>query len=97
MQEFDVVDALEKNKSLVQWNQHDEAEPDDALKNMPGSVSNPQLARMMCLSFYNERFRWYKRRNLQAAVRAIIAFEEKHPWMRGSISINFDPDNKINP
>jgi hypothetical protein len=93
--EFDVVDELEKDASLVQWNQWDKAEADDAIKGLSGSTNDPQLARMMCLSIHNKRFRKYKKRNLQQAVRYIMAFQKSHP--ETIVAINLDPDNKINP
>lgn len=93
--EFDVVDNLEDDERLVQWNQWNKSEPDDALKGMSSSFDDPQLARMLTLNRYNARFRYYKKRNLQAAVRALVRFMHAHPEIY--VAINLDPDNYINP
>ena len=44
---------------------------------------------------YNERFRAYKKRNLEAAVAHIVAHLRRHP--RHAVWINLDSDNYINP
>ncbi|MBR0567258.1 hypothetical protein J5J83_14130 [Azoarcus sp. L1K30] len=93
--ELDIVDWLEQDPTTVQWNQHGVAEPDDALSNLPGSIASPQLARMMSLNRFNERFLAYKKRNLQAAVREIVAFMAAHPEQY--VAISLDPDQYINP
>jgi hypothetical protein len=93
--EWDVVDRLEDDESAVQWNQFGRSEKDDALADMPGATSQPQIARMMSLNLYNERFRAYKRRNLEAAVAHIVAHLKRHP--RHAVWINLDSDNYINP
>lgn len=95
MPEFDAVDMLEEDARTVQWNQFGRAEPDDALKGLAGSMDNPQLARMMSLNRFNERFLAYKKRNLQAAVREIVAFSRRHPEIQ--VHVNLDPDQYINP
>ena len=72
--DIDVVDWLESDSRTVQWNQHDQADPDDALKNLAGSMDSPELARMMSLNRFNTNFLTYKKRNLQAAVRYLLEF-----------------------
>ncbi|MEO8135778.1 MAG: hypothetical protein ABI831_17600 [Betaproteobacteria bacterium] len=93
--EWDVVDHLEDDESAVQWNQFGRSEKDDALTNMSGATSAPQIARMMSINVYNERFRAYKKRNLQAAVASIEAHLKRFP--RQAVWINLDSDNYINP
>lgn len=93
--DIDVVDMLELDDRTVQWNQFGRAEPDDALKNLAGSFDDPELARMMSLNRFNSRFMNYKKRNLQAAVREIVAFSRAHPEI--DVAINLDPDHYINP
>ena len=93
--DIDVVDMLEKDDRTVQWNQFGKAESDDALKNLAGSFNDPELARMMSLNRFNTRFLSYKKRNLQAAVREIVAFSRAHPEI--DVTINLDPDHYINP
>lgn len=88
--EYDVVDNLEQDLTTCQWNQRDEVPSDDALRDLSGSISAPQLARMMSLNFYNTRYRTIKRRNLQAAVRAVL-----EAGLDSYISL--DPDNYVNP
>jgi hypothetical protein len=92
---WDVVDELENEVSAVQWNQQGKAEADDAIKGLSGSYAEPQLARMMSLNVYNEAFRRYKKRNLQAAVKTILQRMAEHP--SASVRISLDPDNTINP
>jgi hypothetical protein len=93
--EWDVVDNLEDDERTVQWNQLNRSEKDDALSSLSGSPNDPQLARMMSLNVYNEKFRAYKKRNLQAAVAHIVA-HQKH-FSQHAVWINFDSDNYINP
>ncbi len=93
--DLDIVDMLEQDDRTVQWNQFGKAEPDDALKGLAGANESPQLARMMSLNYYNRRFRDYKKRNLQAAVREIVRFSRAHP--KNFVMINLDPDEYINP
>lgn len=92
---FDVVDMLEKDAATVQWNQFGEAEPDDALSGLAGSIESPELARMMSLNRFNTRFLDYKKRNLQAAVREIVSFLNEHSDRY--VAISLDPDQYINP
>jgi hypothetical protein len=91
----DIVDVLEENELNVQWNQYGYAEEDDALARLPGSYGSPELARMMNLNIYNNKFRYYKQRNLQSAVRHIIDHESKN--QTNFIAVNLDPDQYINP
>lgn len=93
--DVDVVDNLEEDPRTVQWNQFGRPEPDDALEHLPGATASPQLARMMSLNRYNEKFLAYKKRNLQAAIREIVEFMRKHPQMY--VAVNLDPDQYINP
>jgi hypothetical protein len=93
--EYDVADWLEEDELNVQWNQYNRSEADDALSGLAGATENPQLARMLSLSYYNQPFLAYKKRNLQAAVRLIVAYNREHPDRPASI--NLDPDEYINP
>ena len=93
--DLDIVDMLEQDERAVQWNQFGKTEPDDALKDLAGATDSPELARMMSLNRYNRRFLDYKKRNLQAAVREIVKFNQTHP--AHYVMINLDPDEYINP
>lgn len=93
--DYDIADWLEEDELNVQWNQHGRSEADDALSGLAGATENPQLARMLSLNHYNQPFLAYKKRNLQAAVRLIVAYNQKHPDRPASI--NLDPDQYINP
>lgn len=93
--DLDIVDMLEQDERTVQWNQFGKSEPDDALKDLAGATESPELARMMSLNRYNRRFFDYKKRNLQAAAREIVKFNQAHP--DSYVMINLDPDEYINP
>lgn len=93
--DVDIVDNLEQDPRTVQWNQFGRPEPDDALEHLPGATASPQLARMMSLNRYNNKFLDYKKRNLQAAIREIVAFMRQHPEIY--VAVNLDPDQYINP
>lgn len=93
--DFDAVDMLEEDERTVQWNQYGRSEPDDALSGLAGSMNNPQLARMMSLNRFNFRFREYKKRNLQAAVREIVRLSRRHSKLH--VAVSLDPDEYINP
>lgn len=93
--DVDIVDMLEQDEGAVQWNHLGKSEPDDALKDLAGATENPQLARMMSLNRYNQKFLDYKKRNLQSAIREIVKFNRAHPGHY--VAINLDPDQYINP
>ncbi len=93
--DVDIVDNLEQDPRTVQWNQFGRPEADDALQHLPGATESPQLARVMSLNRYNTRFRHYKKRNLQAAVREIVRFSKLHPGTY--VAITLEPDLYINP
>ncbi|MGA8146529.1 MAG: hypothetical protein WB870_03010 [Gallionellaceae bacterium] len=93
--DLDIVDMLEQDERMVQWNQFGKSEPDDALKGLAGATDSPLLARMMSLNYYNRRFLDYKKRNLQAAVRDIVKFSQAHPNI--FVMVDLDPDEYINP
>ncbi len=93
--DLDVVDYLEKDELNVQWNQFGRAEKDDALAELPGSYGSPQLARMMTLNHFNQRYRYYKKRNLQAAAAVINDSEAVRQGLY--VGLNLDPDQYINP
>lgn len=93
--DYDIADWLEEDAQNVQWNQYGKAEADDALAGLAGATENPQLARMLGIGYYNQPFLDYKKRNLQAAVREIVAYNRQHPDRQ--VSINLDPDQYINP
>ncbi len=92
---FDVVDYLENDDANVQWNQFGKAEDDDALSKLPGSYDSPQLARMMTLNYFNERYRYYKKRNIQAAAKIINTSNAVKQGLY--VGVNLDPDQYINP
>lgn len=93
--DLDVVDYLEKDDLNVQWNQFGRAEQDDALSNLPGSYGSPQLARMMTLNHFNQRYRHYKKRNLQAAAKVINTSDAVRQGLY--VKVSLDPDQYINP
>jgi peptidoglycan/LPS O-acetylase OafA/YrhL len=93
--EYDITDWLEQDDRHVQWNQHGKTEADDALQGLAGGHDNPQLGRVLTLNIYNQDYRHYKRRNLQAAIRLITEHNLKHPDR--PVSVTFDPDLYINP
>lgn len=93
--EYDITDWLEQGDRNVQWNQFGKAEKDDALRGLAGSHDNPELARVMNLSIYNQQYRHYKKRNLQAAIKLIADYNRRHPTR--PVSVTFDPDLYINP
>lgn len=93
--QWDVVDHLELDDRNVQWNQDNQALPDDHLKSLAGAQESPELARMLTYNVYAERVRHYKRRNLQAAARIVAAFARSDPAL--FVGINLDPDTAHNP
>lgn len=93
--QYDATDFIEQDDRAVQWSHLGRPEKDTALKGLAASHENPELARMPTLNIYNTKYRAYKKRNLQAAVRAL---KERIPAAQfGQISVALDPDNYINP
>jgi hypothetical protein len=93
--EWDVNDHLEQDVANCQWNEKNEVMPDDYLKHLPGSTDAPELARSLTFNAYATQNRHYKRRNLQAAARMIVAFARDHPDL--FIGITLDADTYLNP
>lgn len=93
--DWDITDRLEQDENNVQWNERNEALPDDYLKNLPGAQESPELARMLTYNVFATRNRYYKRRNLQAAGRIIAEFARRDPDL--FVGINLDPDTVQNP
>lgn len=93
--EYDITDWLEEDDRNVQWNQFGKTERDDALRGLAGGHDNPQLGRVITLNIYNQAYRRYKKRNLQAAVRLIADYNRRHHDR--PVSVTFDPDLYINP
>jgi peptidoglycan/LPS O-acetylase OafA/YrhL len=93
--EYDITDWLEEDERNVQWNQFGKTERDDALRGLAGGHDDPQLGRVLTLNIHNETYRHYKKRNLQAAVGVIVAYNQRHPDR--PVSVTFDPDLYINP
>jgi len=92
---WDINDALEQDPANCQWNEHDEVMPDDALKNLPGSVNAPELGRSLTFNVYARAVRHYKKRNLQQAGAIIVHFMRAHPEL--VVGVNLDPDTYLNP
>jgi len=93
--EWDVNDHLEQDPANCQWNEHNEVMPDDYLKHLPGSTEAPELGRSLTFNVYAKANRHYKRRNLQAAGRMVVAFARAHPEL--FIGITLDADTYMNP
>ena len=93
--DWDLNDHLEETPANNQWTQDDRVYPDDHLKNLAGSTASPELARSLTLNVYAQDVRRYKKRNLQAAARAIAAFAKQHPHL--VVGINLDSDTYMNP
>ncbi len=93
--EWDLTDYLEQDVLNCQWNEGGQVMPDDYLSRLPGSESNPQLARALTFNYYAETVRKYKKRNLQQAGRLIKAFKESNPGL--FLAVNLDPDVYLNP
>jgi hypothetical protein len=93
--EWDVNDHLEQDVANCQWNEKNEVMPDDYLKHLPGSADAPELARSLTFNVYATENRHYKRRNLQAAARIVMAFAHAHPEL--FIGIALDADTYLNP
>jgi hypothetical protein len=93
--DWDVNDHLEADVANCQWNEKNEVMPDDYLKHLPGSSDAPELARSLTFNAYATQNRHYKRRNLQAAARLVMAFAHEHPEL--FIGIALDADTYLNP
>jgi hypothetical protein len=93
--EWDVNDHLEADPANCQWNEKNEVMPDDYLKHLTGSTESPELARSLTFNAYAQQNRHYKRRNLQAAGRIVMAFARAHPEL--FIGIALDADTYMNP
>src|SRR6266581_1385304 len=93
--DWDVNDHLEQDIANCQWNEKNEVMPDDFLKHLTGSMDAPELARTLTFNAYATQNRNYKRRNLQAAARLVVAFAHEHPEL--FIGIALDADTYLNP
>lgn len=93
--EWDLTDFLELEPLNCQWNQHDEAMPDDCLKGLSGSLESPELGRCLTFNCYALTNRRYKKRNLQQAASFVCDFFRAHPNLL--VGINIDPDLYLNP
>jgi hypothetical protein len=93
--DWDVNDHLEADPANCQWNEKNEVMPDDYLKHLTGSMESPELARSLTFNAYAKANRHYKRRNLQAAARMVMAFARRHPEL--FIGIALDADTYTNP
>jgi len=93
--DWDVNDHLEADPANCQWNEKNEVMPDDYLKQLTGSMESPELARSLTFNAYATANRHYKRRNLQAAGRMVLAFARAHPEL--FIGIALDADTYMNP
>ncbi len=93
--DWDVNDHLEADPANCQWNEKNEVMPDDYLRHLPGSTDAPELARSLTFNAYATQNRHYKRRNLQAAARMVMAFVRAHPEL--FIGIALDADTYMNP
>jgi hypothetical protein len=93
--DWDVNDELERDARLCQWTANGTVPPDDALRNLAGSVGSPEIARALTLNVYAGKVRAYKRRNLEAAARIIAAFGARHPELL--VGVSLDPDVYVLP
>jgi hypothetical protein len=93
--EWDLTDWLEEDPANCQWNEKNEVMPDDFLKNLPGSVGGPELARSLSFNVYATKVRRYKKRNLQQAARHIVEFMQANGDL--FVGVNVDPDTYLNP
>lgn len=93
--EHDLIDHLELDSINCQWDQNDRVYPDGIRKDLPGSMPSPELSRMLTLNALNEPVRRYKKRNLQAAGRALAVFASEFP--RLFVGINLDADLYLSP
>lgn len=93
--EWDVNDYLEQDEKNCQWNEKNKVMADDFLKTLPGSMTAPELARTLSFNVYNQSYRHYKKRNLQAAANRIAQFAREHPHL--FIGVTLEPDLYLNP
>jgi len=92
---WDVNDKLEQDPANCQWNEKNQAMPDDALKHLPGSQDAPELGRSLTFNVYAREVRRYKKRNLQQAAAPLVAFMRAHPAL--FVGVTLDPDTYMNP
>lgn len=93
--DWDVNDYLEQDEKNCQWNEKNKVMADDFLKTLPGSMAAPELARTLSFNVYNQSYRHYKKRNLQAAAKRIVEFAKEHPHL--FIGVTLEPDLYLNP
>lgn len=93
--DWDLNDHLEQDRANCQWNEKNEVMADDALRHLPGSQEAPELGRSLTFNVYARAVRSYKRRNLQAAARAIAQFAREQPDL--FVGVSLDPDTYLNP
>jgi hypothetical protein len=92
---WDINDRLEQDLGNCQWNEKNEVMPDDARKDLPGSLHAPELGRSLTFNVYARDVQRYKRRNLQQAGTAVVAFMRAHPTL--FVGVSLDPDTYLNP
>ena len=92
---WDINDRLEQDLANCQWNEKNEVMPDDARKDLLGSMHAPELGRSLTFNVYAREVRRYKRRNLQQAGTAVVAFMRAHPTL--FVGVSLDPDTYLNP
>jgi hypothetical protein len=93
--EWDLNDHLEEDDDNVQWSQSNRTFPDDHLKDLAGSMSSPELARVLTYHVHATKVRAYKKRNLQSAARRIAAFANANPDL--FVGVVLDSDTYMNP
>ncbi|MEE9344787.1 MAG: hypothetical protein V3U88_04200 [Methylococcales bacterium] len=93
--DWDLNDHLEEDPLNCQWSQYDEVFADDYLKGLTGSTESPELARVLTLNAFAEDVHRYKKRNLQAAGKLILRFQQQHPEL--FVGIGLDADTYANP
>ena len=93
--DWDVNDHLEQDVANCQWNEKNEVMPDNYLQHLANLPGTPEIARSLTFNVYAAKNRHYKRRNLQAAARLIMAFAQEYPEL--FIGIALDADTYLNP
>ncbi len=93
--DWDINDKLEQDLANVQWNEKNEAMPDDFLKHLPGSQEAPELARALTFNVHAAKVRHYKKRNLKAAGIVLARFAAAHPDL--FVGVSLEPDLYLNP